>query len=103
MKKITKGLMLKPFLSLLMIALFQTVLLAQDDGGSASGSSTTTKSVSVTSQSNDWYASPWVWVAGAAVFILLLVALLRGRGDSGTTASRTDRVTVTKTTSDDIV
>jgi hypothetical protein len=102
MKKISKGLMLKPFLSFLMIAFFQTILWAQD-GSSASGSSTTTKSVSVTSESGDWYASPWVWVVGAAVFILLLVALLRGRGDSATTASRTDRVTVTKTTSDDVV
>jgi hypothetical protein len=27
-----------------------------------------------------WYASPWVWVVGAAVFILLLVALTRGGG-----------------------
>jgi hypothetical protein len=24
--------------------------------------------------------SPWMWVVGAAIFILLLVALLRGRG-----------------------
>lgn len=86
-----------------MIAFFQTILWAQEGGSeSTSGSSTTTKSVSVTSTS-DWYTSPWVWVVGAAVFILLLVALMRGRGDSGTTASRTDRVTVTKTTSDDIV
>jgi hypothetical protein len=30
----------------------------------------------------NWYASPWVWVVGAAIFILLLVALLRGRGSS---------------------
>ncbi len=29
---------------------------------------------------NAWYASPWVWVVGAAIFILLLVALLRGGG-----------------------
>ena len=29
---------------------------------------------------NNWYASPLVWVIGAAVFILLLVALTRGRG-----------------------
>lgn len=28
---------------------------------------------------DNWYASPWVWIVGAAVFILLLVALLRGR------------------------
>jgi hypothetical protein len=27
-----------------------------------------------------WYASPWVWIVGAAVFILLLVALTRGSG-----------------------
>jgi len=27
---------------------------------------------------SNWYTQPWVWVIGAAVFILLLVALLRG-------------------------
>jgi cell division protein FtsW (lipid II flippase) len=26
-----------------------------------------------------WYTNPIVWVVGAAIFILLLVALLRGR------------------------
>ena len=26
----------------------------------------------------DWYANPIVWIIGGAVFILLLVALLRG-------------------------
>lgn len=39
--------------------------------------------VDVNINSNDggnWYASPWVWVVGAAVFILLLVALTRGSG-----------------------
>jgi hypothetical protein len=28
----------------------------------------------------NWYASPWLWIVGAAVFILLLVALTRGSG-----------------------
>lgn len=28
---------------------------------------------------NVWYMQPWAWVAGGAVFILLLVALLRGK------------------------
>ncbi len=28
----------------------------------------------------DWYTQPWVWIVGGAVFILLLVALLRGGG-----------------------
>ena len=27
---------------------------------------------------SQWYAQPWVWIIGGAVFILLLVALLRG-------------------------
>lgn len=26
----------------------------------------------------EWYEEPWAWVVGAAVFILLLVAILRG-------------------------
>ena len=39
----------------------------------------------------NWYASPWVWIVGAAVFILLLVALTSGsRGSS-------DRVVEKKT------
>jgi len=29
---------------------------------------------------NVWYNQPWVWIIGAAVFILLLVAFLRGSG-----------------------
>ena len=29
---------------------------------------------------HEWYRQPWVWVVGAAVFILLLVALLRSGG-----------------------
>ncbi len=36
--------------------------------------------VTVDKKNSDWYQQPWVWVAGGAVFILILVALLRGRG-----------------------
>ena len=47
----------------------------------------------------NWYASPWVWVVGAAVFIILLVALTSGsRRSSG---GSTDKVTVTKTVTRD--
>ena len=28
---------------------------------------------------SDWYQQPWVWIVGGAVFILILVALLRGK------------------------
>ena len=34
--------------------------------------------INVGKQSN-WYQHPWVWVVAGAVFILLLVALLRGK------------------------
>lgn len=58
--------------AMLMLFLMSTVAFAQEksadidvtidkDGGGA-----------------NWYASPWVWIVGAAIFILLLVALLRG-------------------------
>ena len=33
-----------------------------------------------TDSGGSFIGSPWVWVVGAAVFILLLVALLRGGG-----------------------
>lgn len=57
---------------------------------------TTTERTDITITSGDgdeWYLSPWVWIIGAAVFILLLVALLSGRRDT----VRSDRVTVEKT------
>lgn len=30
---------------------------------------------------SNWYQQPWVWIIGAAVFILILVAILRGNKD----------------------
>ncbi len=40
-----------------------------------------TKKVDINIGTDDgggFFASPWMWIVGAAVFILLLVALLRG-------------------------
>lgn len=57
-------------LSVLSVIYSSAALLAQE-----------TKKVDVdinTHSGNNWYASPWVWIVGAAVFILLLVALTRG-------------------------
>ncbi len=34
--------------------------------------------VDINRDDDNWFAKPWVWVVGAAVFILLLVAILRG-------------------------
>lgn len=62
--------MKKVLLSLLVVICSSGWLLAQE-----------TKKVDIdvnTHGNNNWYASPWVWIVGAAVFILLLVALTRG-------------------------
>jgi hypothetical protein len=105
MKHPTKLLTLKPFFLMLFLSLFSLTVWSQNEqggGGSESSSTTSTeKKTSINISSNDstgttaWYTSPWVWVVGAAVFILLLVALLSNRGRDTVTTS--DRVQVTKT------
>lgn len=57
---------------------------------------TTTSSTSSTQQT--WYTEPWVWIVGGAVLILLIVALTRGNSSS---SGSTDKVTVTKTHTND--
>ena len=94
MKHLIRNFGFKAVLFLLMVNALPVLLMAQDSGGDAS--TTTTKTTTTTSETA-WYTSPWVWVIGAAVFILLLVALLKGSSNSAS-ASRTDRVTVTKST-----
>lgn len=100
MKHPIKPAALKAFFALVFCSLFNLLVLAQENnaGGSGGGSenatsTTTTKttSVSITSDHTNanWYTSPWVWIVGAAVFILLLVALLGNRNR--------DTVHVTKT------
>lgn len=73
------------------LTITSALVWAQDSTTSAT---TTTNS---TTETTTWYAQPWVWAVGAGVLILLIVALVKGSGNS-TTASRTDKVTVTKTT-----
>ncbi len=52
-------------------AFYGTLVLAQE---------TKDVNINLNTKGSNWYASPWVWVVGAAVFILLLVALTRGGG-----------------------
>jgi hypothetical protein len=68
----------KIFLAILFTCM-QVMLWAQD-----SNQTITTKTETTTTQ---WYTSPWVWVAGGAVFIIILVALMRG--NSSTSETRT--------------
>ena len=58
---------------LFIAALFSTVVALSQEGGKE-------VNIDVNTKGDAWYASPWVWVVGAAVFILLLVALTRGSG-----------------------
>jgi hypothetical protein len=52
------------------LALFSVVSFAQDKG----------VDIDVNVKKENWYQQPWVWIVGGAVFILLLVALMRGGG-----------------------
>lgn len=57
------------FLSMVLVIMTSLATVAQE-----------TKSVDININKNsggNWYTQPWVWIVGAAVFILLLVALLR--------------------------
>lgn len=92
MKQLTKAVTFKTLITLLIFNLIQLIIWAQD---TSSKSTTTTTTKSVTRESSDFFSSPWVWVIGGAVFILLLVALLSGNRNKGG-AGRTDKVTVTK-------
>ncbi|HEU0064352.1 MAG TPA: hypothetical protein VFQ58_04945 [Flavisolibacter sp.] len=56
-------------LTTIITSLFSIASYAQDKG--------TDINVNINKGSGNWYAQPWVWVVGAAIFILLLVALLR--------------------------
>ena len=34
--------------------------------------------IDINKKDADWYMQPWVWVVGAAVFIIIIVAILKG-------------------------
>jgi hypothetical protein len=80
--------MKKAYLTLVTV-LFNIILFAQEKS--------TDINVDINKNNGgNWYASPWVWVVGAAVFILLLIALTSG-GRSRSTTGSGEKVTVTKT------
>ncbi|MDQ6609779.1 MAG: hypothetical protein M3Y85_08165 [Bacteroidota bacterium] len=100
MKQSLKLSALRSFFFVSCLTLFNVLVWAQestDNGGTKSTTSTSTKSTDInltTNNGNDnWYTQPWVWIVGAAVFILLLVALL---SNSKKTSTTSDRITVKK-------
>ena len=57
---------------LILSAFLSIQLWAQDKGVDVD--------INVNKKGSDWYQQPWVWIVGGAVFIIILVALLRGGG-----------------------
>lgn len=95
MKQGTWTVTCKTFITFLLLCCVQTIIWAQDSTSSTTSTSSSTERT--IENSENWYASPWVWIVGAALFILLLVALTRGGSSRRTTdATNSDRITVTK-------
>lgn len=87
MKTIIKSIQFK-LLTLFFVAISSIYAFAQDNGGTSTTNNESQVSVShaesgnAVAPANNWYTAPWVWVVGGAVFILLLVALLRNGNSS---------------------
>jgi hypothetical protein len=75
MKQIIKAAML------CVISLVSVVAIAQDSTNVSGGDS-----------SGSWYRQPWIWVVGGVVFLLLIIAMLRGSNRQATN----ERATVTR-------
>ena len=73
---VQKRLVMKKAYLTLMSVLTSIILFAQEKTAQVD------VDVNKTTTSSNWYASPWVWIVGAAVFILLLVALTSGSRSS---------------------
>ena len=65
---------------LVLAALYNAAAQAQDGGSSTN--------VDVNLKGDGGSGNYWMWIVGAIVFILLLVALLRGRGGSNTVVEK---------------
>ncbi len=65
--------------ALFVTLLFSALAFAQEGGGGAKIDVDINKG---SGGGGGWYTNPIVWIVGAAVFILLLVALLRGNSSS---------------------
>lgn len=64
-------------LTLLLLSLFSSITLLAQEGGESGGGADINVDIN-RDGGGTWYTQPWIWIVGAAVFILLLVALLRG-------------------------
>jgi hypothetical protein len=70
----------RPFLVMLFLSLVSLAIWGQEEGNETSIPTSTANTPNVSATDTAWYTSPWVWVIGVAVIILLLVALLSSQG-----------------------
>ena len=89
MKNLFNRRLFKQTLMLCILSVTNALAWAQD-------STMTATTTTTSSETQTWYAEPWVWGVGGVVLILLIVALTRGGGN-------TDKVIITKTTTNDTV
>lgn len=62
----------KKYLALGLLFFSQSLLWAQEKEVDVN--------LTVDNGGNDWYAQPWVWVVGGAIFLIIVIALVRGKG-----------------------
>ena len=79
--RVWKTLNMKAILNKVIYLFLATILTltvgAQNDAG---GGGKLDVDINVDKGGTQWYQQTWVWIVGGAVFILLLVAMLRGSG-----------------------
>jgi hypothetical protein len=63
----------KNYLAIGALFFFQSALWAQED-------KKVDVNLTVGEAGSNWYAEPWMIVVGVAVFIIIIVALVRGKG-----------------------
>ena len=89
MKKLSSQTVFRALLVFL-FTIVNAIVWAQDSSGVSSKSVT---KESTTTTTTDWYSKPWVWIVGGAVFIIILVALIRG-GSSDREVSRSNTTVI---------
>ncbi|HLF52232.1 hypothetical protein [Flavobacterium sp.] len=69
----TKGIS-KKYLAIAALFFSQSMLWAQDK--------TVDVNLNIDKGGDEWYAQPWMWVVGGAVFLIIIVALVRGKSSN---------------------
>ena len=86
MKGLLAGIWWRSFTTLLMFSFMHLICWGQDSGSL----STLVKTTTTATEHTEWYAAPWVWIAGGIIVILLLAAII-----SGGRRSSSSRTTIT--------